>query len=132
MGLCLLGRSRSGVGAGVGVDIFRPESESELESLEIRRLRSPAVKRGRHIGESGVVPPIRATLAIKVLTICKQNNLVVLAVEKHASCGHGTLPSLFRNLVRMSEWVASEGQTRATLPLSPLRRLFSEKNGGGG
>ena len=33
----LLGRSRRGVGAGVGVDIFRPE----LESLKIRRLRSP-------------------------------------------------------------------------------------------
>ena len=41
MELFLLGRSRSGVGAGVGVDIFRPESESELESPEIRRLRSP-------------------------------------------------------------------------------------------
>ena len=39
--LLLLGRSRCGVGAGVGVDIFRPESESELESLEIRGLRSP-------------------------------------------------------------------------------------------
>ena len=35
------GRSRSGVGAGVGVDIFKPESESE--SLEICRLRSPDV-----------------------------------------------------------------------------------------
>ena len=40
----LLGRSRRGVGAGVAVDIFRPESESE--SLEIHRLRSPAL-RGR-------------------------------------------------------------------------------------
>ena len=37
----LLGRSQSGVGAGVGVDIFRPESESELESPKSRRLRSP-------------------------------------------------------------------------------------------
>ena len=36
-----LGRSRSGVGAGVGVDIFRPESESEPESLKIHRLHSP-------------------------------------------------------------------------------------------
>ena len=35
----LLGRGQSGIGAGVGVDIFKPESE--LESLEIRRLRSP-------------------------------------------------------------------------------------------
>ena len=41
MELFLLGRSRSGDGAGVGVDAFRPESESELELFEIRRLRSP-------------------------------------------------------------------------------------------
>ena len=33
----MLDRSRSGVGAGAGVDIFR----TELESLKIRRLRSP-------------------------------------------------------------------------------------------
>ena len=39
---CLARRSESGVKVGVGVDIFRPESESELESLEIRRLCSPA------------------------------------------------------------------------------------------
>ena len=37
----LLAGSRSGVGGGVGVDIFRPESESESELLEICRLRSP-------------------------------------------------------------------------------------------
>ena len=36
MGLFLSG----GVGVGVGVDISRPEWESELESIEIRRLRS--------------------------------------------------------------------------------------------
>ena len=41
--LFLLGRSRIGVGAGVGVDIFRPESESDLESFEIRRLDRPAL-----------------------------------------------------------------------------------------
>ena len=34
-------RSRSGVGAGVRVGISRPESESELKSLEIRQLHSP-------------------------------------------------------------------------------------------
>ena len=39
--LFLLGRSRGGVRAGVGVDIFRPEPDLELESLEVRRLRSP-------------------------------------------------------------------------------------------
>ena len=39
----MLGRSRIGVGGGVGVDIFRPESESELESLEICRLHRPAL-----------------------------------------------------------------------------------------
>ena len=37
----MVGRSRSGVGVGVGADIFGPELESELESLEIRRLCSP-------------------------------------------------------------------------------------------
>ena len=36
----MLGRSRRGIGVGVGVDILRPDSE--LESLNIRRLRSPA------------------------------------------------------------------------------------------
>ena len=41
-GIFLVGLSRSGVGAGLGVDISRPESKSELELLEIRRLRSPA------------------------------------------------------------------------------------------
>ena len=41
MELSLLRLSRRGVGAGVGVDIFSQESESQLESLEIRRLRSP-------------------------------------------------------------------------------------------
>ena len=41
-GIVLVRRSRSGIGDGVGVDISRLESESELESLEIRRLRSPA------------------------------------------------------------------------------------------
>ena len=44
----MLGRRRSGVAAGVGVDIFRPESESE--SLEILRLRSPVEHLGRHAG----------------------------------------------------------------------------------
>ena len=49
----LLARSRSGVGVGVGVDIFRPESESELESLKIPRLRSPAAQyRVRQNGDS--------------------------------------------------------------------------------
>ena len=35
----LLGRIQNGIGVGVSVNIFWPESESE--SLEIRRLRSP-------------------------------------------------------------------------------------------
>ena len=52
MELFLLGRGRNGVGARVGFDIFRRESESEIEALEIRRLRSPDQKRkeenGRH------------------------------------------------------------------------------------
>ena len=34
----------AGVGVGVGVDFFKPESESELESLKFGRLRSPACK----------------------------------------------------------------------------------------
>ena len=37
----MLDQSRSRVGVGAGVDIFRPEPESELESLKIRRLHSP-------------------------------------------------------------------------------------------
>ena len=40
----LLVRSRGG--NGVGVDIFMPESESKLESLEIHRHRSPADRGG--------------------------------------------------------------------------------------
>ena len=36
MELFFSGQSRGGVGAGVGVDIFRLQSKSELESLEIR------------------------------------------------------------------------------------------------
>ena len=44
----LLERSRSGVGAGVGVDIFRLESESDPESLNVRRLRSPELDFNRH------------------------------------------------------------------------------------
>ena len=36
-----LGLSQGEVGVGVGVDILRPEAELELESPEIRRLRSP-------------------------------------------------------------------------------------------
>ena len=44
--LFLLERSRSGVGSGVGVDICKSESQLELESLEIRQLRSPAQLHG--------------------------------------------------------------------------------------
>ena len=44
MELFLIGQSRSGVGARVWVDIFRPGSESELESLKICRLHSPGFK----------------------------------------------------------------------------------------
>ena len=42
MGCLLSGRSRSGVEVGVGVDTLRSDSESE--SLKIRRLRSPDEK----------------------------------------------------------------------------------------
>ena len=48
MACLLLGRSRSGVGVRVGVDIFMPESE--VETLKLRRLRSPgreALKAGQ-------------------------------------------------------------------------------------
>ena len=34
--------ARVGVGVGVGVDFYKPESESEFESLKFGRLRSPA------------------------------------------------------------------------------------------
>ena len=45
------GRSRSGVGVGVVVDILWSESESELESLKTRRVRSPVSS------QQAMVPP---------------------------------------------------------------------------